>query len=703
MNATSFFSLDTPAGATVPQAADTVVPSDASTSGDADLFAALVDEALVRAGQGPVDPPSSQPVSKSAGTGRPAIVSGTKLPGVQALVEGSPVVGEEGPSVPAESSDPERPKSELSEDLNLLLLSQSAFVAPTLPVTWVVPSVIPAVSTETTGDAPPVFQESASRGETQSSIEMVEPSRGSPARTGNVTTATYDAAALPPERIQPRMVGEIPQTDREPAGSSLREPMTAKSGQADPSTPIAGPAPSGVTGNGGRLDLVELGFQPAVEVGLPPPAKSLDASVPSQPVAKVLPPTRAALPDLPAVTANALRFTTAPAVPMQTPPVVAEQGRPTVAVAESESSSSTEAAAIIVASSSRPAVQKDATQESQRRVKAYASGGPVKVDGAPVQTMPVMAGQGTHAEADAESDLPSASGEAAIVAQSLPEAVVQKNASQKNKEAVKAHAGAGFLKVDGASPQMREHRGTRVAKEELRMESLSNAEQAGTGPMTGGTDDVTEASPSTGAGPMLRDRDADNAEFSRDLAADWQTGRPVSHADRPASDSQAVRGPEAARTVEQLSGLVMRETAVLKQHTPDSMAVVLRPDANTELFMHLTQRDGHIEASVRCERGNFDQINALWPQLQESLAGQKVRLAPLQESTVPQRDPQGAPSNTMNFSESEQRSRRQSMPEDDSTSDRPSSAPPSTVSLHPERRRSGTRPTASRPGWETWA
>ena len=236
------------------------------------------------------------------------------------------------------------------------------------------------------------------------------------------------------------------------------------------------------------------------------------------------------------------------------------------------------------------------------------------------------------------------------------------------------------------------------------MESYSNAEQAGTGPMTGGADDVAEEAPSPGVGPMLRDRDAGQADFSRNAGAtDWQTGRPVSRIDRSAPDSPVAPGLEAARTVEQLSGLVMRETAVLKQHTPDSMAVVLRPDANTELFLHLTQRDGQIEASVRCERGNFDQLNALWPQLQESLAGQKVRLTPLQESTEPQRDPQGAPGHTTNFSEGEQRSRRPSMPEDDSTSDRPSSAPPSTVSLHPERRRSGTRPTASRPGWETWA
>ena len=689
MNAASFFSLDTPAGATVPPATDTLVPSDAPTSGDAVLFAALVDEALVRAGQGLVELPSLEPASKSDGTGGPAIASGAKLQGVPATVESSSVVGEDCACVPANSSDPERPKSEPSQDLNILLLTQSPFVAPTLPVTWVVPSVITTASTGKTGDEAPPVRESAVRGETRSSSEMVEPSRGLPAWTRNVTPGNHGVGALPPESVQLRITGEVPLTDSEPPGSFLPEPKNAKSGQADPSTPIAGPAQSVFTGNRGRLDLIELGFQPAMEVGLPPLAKSLDASVPSistptlpaaklpepvslkveveskydgatarpqalseerpfdlrevpqspvpsQPVAKVLLPTRAPLPDMPAVSANALRFTTDIVVPVQNLPTLAEKGTPAVAAAE--------------------------------------------------------------------SDLPSASGEAAKVAQSMSGPVVEQNAPPKTQETTKAHAGAGFFHVDGAPAQMKERRGTRVAREELRMESFSNAEQAGTGPMTGAMDDVAGESSSPGAGPTVRDRDADPVDLSRNVGAtDWQTGRPVSRIDRSAPDSQVAPGLEATRTVEQLSGLVLRETAVLKQHTPDSMAVVLRPDANTELFLHLTQRDGQIEASVRCERGNFDQINALWPQLQESLAGQKVRLAPLQESLDPQRDPQGASGNPMNFSESEQRSRRQSMPEDDSTSDRPSSAPPSTVSLHPERRRSGTRPTASRPGWETWA
>lgn len=647
MNAASFFSIETPVGAPAP-AADAPAVSEASTSGNADVFAALVDEALVRAAQGAVDFPALELAAKPAGAGRPATASGTKLVELpEEDVEVSPVVDEENSPAPAESSEPERPKSEPALDLNILLLSQSFFVAPTLPLTWLVPTDLPAASGGKVSDEPTPAGELAVQGEPRSSSDAGESARIAPA-----------------------------------------QPTKVQVGQVNSSTSISGAAQSIRTGNGGRLDLVELGFEPVVEAELPSLAKLTDASSPpvppstgaatersetfsprvevevktggdaawpkplserqdslpenqsppagSSPVAKLTLPLPATLPDVPAVTANALRFATTPVTPVPTLPVVAEQGTPAVAATESE--------------------------------------------------------------------LPVAMAEAAIVAQSSPEVTAARSAPQKLNKTPRANASAGFLKVEGAPAPMLERRGTPAAKEELRMESLSNAEQAGPGPMTGRTDDVVDESPSTGAGPMLRDRDADSADFSRNAGVtDWQTGRPVSRTDRPAPDAQAVHGTEAARTVEQLSGLVLRETAVLKQHTPDSMAVVLRPDADTELFLHLTQRDGQIEASVRCERGNFDQINALWPQLQESLAGQKVRLAPLQESTEPQRDPQGGSGNMMNFSESEQRSHRQSMPEDESTSVRPSSAPPSTVSLHPERRRSGTRPTASRPGWETWA
>ncbi len=678
MNAASFFSLEAPASSAVPTEADAAGATEISTSGDAEVFAALVDEALVRTARVQVNNvPALELAAKPAATGLPVTASATKSPELpEEEVEVSPEVDEKNSPAPSESSELERPKSEPSLDLNILFLSQSLFVAPTLPVTWVVPVELAATFSVKAGDEPMPAVGMAVQGETQSSSEA----------------------------------GEL-------ARISSPQATNAQAGQADSSSSIIGTAPGVLNGNGGRFNLAELGFQPAAGEDLTPLSKSPDDSAPPIATPAVAPAELLELvsPKMESVSnGNGGRFNLAelgfqPAAGEDLPLLSKSPGdsAPPIATPAVAPAKLPE----LVSPKLEFEVQTDGN-EAWPQPSAESSSNPPDshqraVRSSPIEkvpTMPVVAEQGTPAVVATGAELPIALAESANVAQSSPEKTVARNAPQKFPKTSKAPADAGLFKVESAPVQMLGRRGTPAAKEELRMESLSNAEQAGTGPMTGGINDVAGESPSTGAGPMLRDLDADPVDLSGNVnATDWQTGRPVSRNDRPAPDSHSVHGPEAARTVEQLSGLVMRETAVLKQHTPDSMAVVLRPDANTELFMHLTQRDGHIEASVRCERGNFDQINALWPQLQESLAGQKVRLAPLQESLEPQRDPQGASGNSMNFSESEQRSRRQSMPEDDSTSDRPSSAPPSTVSLHPERRRSGTRPTASRPGWETWA
>jgi hypothetical protein len=156
-------------------------------------------------------------------------------------------------------------------------------------------------------------------------------------------------------------------------------------------------------------------------------------------------------------------------------------------------------------------------------------------------------------------------------------------------------------------------------------------------------------------------------------------------------------------TVERISKLVLGEAALIKQHSSESMAVVLRPDAETELFVHLTQRNGQIEATVRCERGDLQHLGALWGQLQESLAQQKIRLAPLQES----------PSNPSNFNRpagsdtngSGHGSPRQSPSDKQFMDEWPTPASSSTDPAH-VRGRGGSRHrrlTTSRPGWETWA
>lgn len=237
------------------------------------------------------------------------------------------------------------------------------------------------------------------------------------------------------------------------------------------------------------------------------------------------------------------------------------------------------------------------------------------------------------------------------------------------------------------------------------MESMTNSKPPGAVNGREATG-ALEESPVAAAEPARDSGEALDLSARNLSATEWQTGRPVSSSDRPASDTHGARTVDTTGTVERISKLVLGEAALIKQHSSDSMAVVLRPDAETELFVHLTQRNGVIEATIRCERGDWQHLGALWGQLQESLAQQKVRLAPLQEP----------PSNHSNFNApagsdtsghgSPRHSQRDELPREKQFMDEwPAPASSSTDSAH-VRGRGGSRHrrlTTSRPGWETWA
>ena len=177
--------------------------------------------------------------------------------------------------------------------------------------------------------------------------------------------------------------------------------------------------------------------------------------------------------------------------------------------------------------------------------------------------------------------------------------------------------------------------------------------------------------------------------------AQWHTMRDLSPDVAPAASVDS-------GSVERVSKMVGREVMLFRQHSSDSMAVVLRPDANTELFLHFSRRDGQIEASVRCERGDFHQLNALWSQLQESLAHQKVRLHPLQEAAA---DTGSGHRYSDGFNRSgHDESSRHSGSDNDFMDEWPAPASPDEQPAHVRsRRESGHRLSTSRPGWETWA
>jgi hypothetical protein len=67
----------------------------------------------------------------------------------------------------------------------------------------------------------------------------------------------------------------------------------------------------------------------------------------------------------------------------------------------------------------------------------------------------------------------------------------------------------------------------------------------------------------------------------------------------------------------------------MQRQDAGSMSVVLAPDRNTQLSLHVHMQHGQLEARAVLERGDFAALKSEWSQLQSRLASHGVRLAPL--------------------------------------------------------------------------
>jgi len=92
---------------------------------------------------------------------------------------------------------------------------------------------------------------------------------------------------------------------------------------------------------------------------------------------------------------------------------------------------------------------------------------------------------------------------------------------------------------------------------------------------------------------------------------------------------------------EQLLLTLNREVMQFKSIRAESMAVVLKPDTHTEIFLHLSMRNGGIDVQARFDRGDFSALNSQWTQLQQTMQQQGVRLSSLQESLEQRQDAAG--------------------------------------------------------------
>jgi hypothetical protein len=139
----------------------------------------------------------------------------------------------------------------------------------------------------------------------------------------------------------------------------------------------------------------------------------------------------------------------------------------------------------------------------------------------------------------------------------------------------------------------------------------------------------------------------------------------------------------SAAPLERLEQMISHEALIIRQSGADSLGVSLKLDSNTQLFLQLTTHNGSVQASVRCERGQFAPEDAQWAQLQQSLARQNVVLLPM------------AAGSNLNFQQPSGQHSRQNAAREDWAS--------AGTAVQPAQPRKQKEQNRSRKNWESWA
>ena len=154
------------------------------------------------------------------------------------------------------------------------------------------------------------------------------------------------------------------------------------------------------------------------------------------------------------------------------------------------------------------------------------------------------------------------------------------------------------------------------------------------------------------------------------------------------SESADLRPVKANEAVE-IAQAIRSHVQVLKSSSQEKLDVVLRPDGQTELRLHVEKVNGQILVQARCDRGDFARLESNWTAVQQSLANQGIRLESLLHG---------------NFSQNQDNFQNPSRPFDE----RPASQQPQDTNFieHKVRHSENQPPVTSRgsvQGWQSWA
>ena len=161
---------------------------------------------------------------------------------------------------------------------------------------------------------------------------------------------------------------------------------------------------------------------------------------------------------------------------------------------------------------------------------------------------------------------------------------------------------------------------------------------------------------------------------------------------------ESASGTKSVVTSEQLFFQISKQAVALKHFNADSMAVVLKPDSETAIFLHLQLQNGLVEVHARFERGDYQALQAGWDQLRESLASQGIRLGPLHNSLSNDYTIAGQTSDKLGYGKGEKYSDPQTPDRADAMAE-VFAGPRAEVS----RRPISQSPVGQKRQWEHWA
>src|SRR5690606_37477075 len=103
-------------------------------------------------------------------------------------------------------------------------------------------------------------------------------------------------------------------------------------------------------------------------------------------------------------------------------------------------------------------------------------------------------------------------------------------------------------------------------------------------------------------------------------------------APQPAQQPSLPPALTSGQMAEHIEQLIVREHIVLHKNEARALAVEIRPDQQTELYVEIHRRDGGTEAVVTLRKGDLETLGAGWEELKSQLEKQDIRLAPLQHN-----------------------------------------------------------------------